>query len=197
MSVLEIILIGVALAMDAFALTIANCTTYKNGLTRAKEWAMPTAFGAFQFLMPVIGYYIGSFFSGYLEKISKFVTAGIFFVLATKIVLDNVKELKEIKEEEKEIAEGKIVNFTLGILMAQAVATSIDALMIGVTFSVSLSFSVFLASLIIGAVTFAIVTIALFIGKSLGKILGKYAQWAGAVILIALAIKNFMEWIIG
>lgn len=197
MSVWEIILIGVALAMDAFALTIANCTTYKNGLTRAKEWAMPAAFGAFQFIMPVLGFYIGSFFSGYLEKISKFVTAAIFFVLAIKIVFDNVKEMKEIKEEEKEIAEGKTVNFTLGILMAQAVATSIDALMIGVTFSVSLTFSVFLASLIIGAVTFAIVAVALFIGKSLGKILGKYAQWAGAVILIALAIKNLIEGIVG
>ena len=197
MSVYEIILIGVALAMDAFALTIANCTTYKNGLTKTKEWAMPVAFGLFQFLMPVIGYYVGNLFSSYLEKISKFITAGIFFILAIKIVIDNIKEMKEIKTEEEKEKKGKTVVFTFGILGAQAIATSIDALMIGVTFAIELTFSVFLASLIIGAVTFLIVAIALFIGKSLGKALGKYAQWIGAIILLALSIKNLIEGIVG
>ena len=64
MSVWEIIIIGVALAMDAFALTIANCTTYEKSLTPVKEWSMPTAFALFQFLMPVIGYFVGGIFAG-------------------------------------------------------------------------------------------------------------------------------------
>lgn len=196
MTDLEVILIGVALAMDAFALTIANCTTYKNTLTRAKEWSMPTAFALFQFLMPVIGFYIGSAFSGYLETISKFVTAAIFFVLSVKIVVDNVTEIKKSKNNEN-AEKPKDSVFTLGVLIMQAVATSIDALMIGVTFSVSLSFSVYIAAAIIGAVTFAIVALALLIGKSLGKMLGKYAQWVGAAILFALAVKAFIEGIIG
>lgn len=196
MTDLEVILIGVALAMDAFALTIANCTTYKNTLTRAKEWSMPTAFALFQFLMPVIGFYIGSAFSGYLETISKFVTAAIFFILSVKIVVDNVTEIKKSKNNEN-AEKPKDSVFTLGVLIMQAVATSIDALMIGVTFSVSLSFSVYIAATIIGAVTFAIVALALLIGKSLGKMLGKYAQWVGAAILFALAVKAFIEGIIG
>ena len=160
---------------------------------------MPAAFALFQFLMPVIGYYIGSALSGSLKSISKFVTAAIFFALALKIVIDNLKEAKSGKGEraETEKAADKTAAFTFGVLTAQAIATSIDALLIGVTFAVSLDFSVFLAALIIGAVTFAIVVAALYIGKSLGKILGRYAQWAGAVILLILAVKNLAEGIAG
>lgn len=200
MTIWEVVLIGVALAMDAFALTIANCTTYKDSLTKTKEWSMPVAFAVFQFLMPVIGYYIGSLFANSLEKASKYITAAIFFVLAIKIVVDNIAEIKsrkKVTEESENPSATKNTNFSYGILIMQAVATSIDALMIGVTLAVSISFSIFIASLIIGAVTFVIVTVALFIGKSLGKVLGKYAQWLGAVILLALAIKNLVEGIIG
>ncbi|MCQ2387084.1 MAG: manganese efflux pump MntP family protein [Clostridia bacterium] len=188
MSLLEIILVGVALAMDAFALTIANCTTYKNSLTRAREWSMPIAFAVFQFLMPVIGFYIGSIFSKYLEKVSVFITAGIFFLLAIKIVLDNIKEMsqnEEVKQSE----------FSFGILILQGIATSIDALAIGITFAVTLN-NPFIASLIIGLTTFIIVAVALYIGKSLGTLLGKYAQWAGAIILFCLAIKNLISGLI-
>ena len=171
MSVWEVVLIGVALSMDAFAITIANCATYKDTLNRKKEWAMPVAFAIFQILMPIIGYYIGSLFAEYISSAAKYVTAAIFFVLAAKIVIDNVKEAR--KEETEEKTAG---NFTLGIIALQAVATSIDALAVGVTFAVELEFSVFVAAGIIGAVTFTLVTAALFIGKFLGALLGKYAE---------------------
>ena len=72
--------------MDAFAITIANCATYKDTLNRKKEWAMPVAFAIFQILMPIIGYYIGSLFADYISSAAKYVTAAIFFALATKIV---------------------------------------------------------------------------------------------------------------
>ena len=196
MSVFEVILIGIALAMDAFALTVANCATYKNSLTKPKEWSMPIAFAIFQFLMPVTGYYIGSLFSSYISTASKFITAAIFFVLAAKIVIDNVKELNAPEKTETSSAE-RAAKFTVKVLLVQAVATSIDALAVGVTFATELGFSVFLASEIIGGVTFAIVAAALAIGKYLGKLLGKYATWLGALILLALAIKNLAEAIIG
>lgn len=196
MSVTEVVLIAVALATDAFALTVANCTTYKNSLTKPKEWAMPVAFAVFQFLMPVFGYYLGSLFSEYLSAASKYVTAAIFFVLAAKIVIDNVKELNAPEKTETSSAE-RAAKFTVKVLLVQAVATSIDALAVGVTFATELGFSVFLASAIIGGVTFAIVAAALAIGKYLGKLLGKYATWLGALILLALAVKNLAEAIIG
>lgn len=195
MSVLEIIAISVALAMDAFALTVANCATYEKTLSRKKEWSMPCAFAVFQFAMPVIGFYIGGLVSGFLQSFAKFLSAGIFFILAVKIVFDIIEEKR--KSEKEETITAKTQNFTLGVLIIQAIATSIDALAIGITFAaVTLPFSVFIAAGIIGVITFLIVMAALFIGKSLGKLLGKYAVWCGAVILFALAVKNLIEGLI-
>ena len=73
----EVILIGLAMAMDASALTIANCTTYRGKLNRLKEWAMPATFAAFQILMPIIGFYIGSTFAHFLTG-TDYLVAGIF-----------------------------------------------------------------------------------------------------------------------
>ena len=186
MTFFEIALIGVALAMDAFAITLANCTAYGNKVSRKKGWLMPTFFAIFQFLMPVIGFNVGSTFADKISNFAGYVVAGVFFILALKIVFDNLKG-----EEENE----KKKDFSIPLLLLQAVATSIDALIIGVTFSVSMA-SPFLASLLIGAVTFLIVAIALVFGKTLGKILGKYAEWVGAVILFAIAVKNLVQAII-
>ena len=195
MSVLEIIVIGVALAMDAFALTIANCTTYEKNLNRKKEWSMPLAFAAFQFLMPVLGFFLGGLVSEFLQSFAKFLSAGIFFILAAKIVFDIIEEKN--KPDTKTPVE-KPQTFTLGVLIIQAIATSIDAFAVGITFAAAtLPFSVFIAAGIIGIITFAIVAFALLIGKSLGKLLGKYAVWCGAIILFALAVKNLIEGIVG
>lgn len=190
MQLYEVILIGIALSIDACALTIANCTTYKKDLTRAKEWSMPVAFAVFQGLMPLIGYFIGSLFSSVLSSVAKFLTAAIFFVLAIKIVIDIIKENKEeiITNEHHQ----QKTNFTIGVVLLQAVATSIDALAVGVTF-INLTFSVYLAVAIIAGVTFAFVALALLFGKTLGKLFGKYAEWFGAGILFILAIKSLIE----
>ena len=71
-------------------------------------------------------------------------------------------------------------------------ATSIDALAVGVTL-INLTFSVYLAVLVIATVTFILVSIALIFGKTLGKLFGKYAEWVGAIILLALSIKSLIE----
>ena len=190
----DIILTGVALAMDAFALTIANCTTYKKDLNRLKDWSMPITFAIFQFLMPVIGFYIGSVFAGYLKSFAGYIATGVFFILALKIVLDNIREIKN-KNKGEEASEPSS-KFTFWVLIVQALATSIDALIIGAgDFAFSLS-SPFIASLIVGGITFIIVSVALLFGKYMGKLFGKYAEWAGAVILFALAVKNLVTAII-
>ena len=194
MDVLEIIVIGIALAMDAFALTVANCTTYEKNLTRKKEWSMPLAFACFQFLMPLLGFLLGGLVSDFLQSFTKFLSAGIFFILAVKIVLDIIAEKRD---SEKDAPDKTPQNFTIGVLIVQAIATSIDAFAVGITFAAAtLPFSVFIAAGIVGAITFAIVTLALFIGKSLGKLLGEYAVWCGAIILFALSVKNLIEGIV-
>ena len=194
MNILDIILIGVALSMDAFALTIANSTTYKESLNRKKEWAMPITFAIFQGVMPLIGYFIGSLFFSYVENYIGYITAVIFFILAGKIIFDIIKDAKEEKNGTNE-EDKKVHKFTVWILLIQAVATSIDALAVGVTL-VSSTISIYIAIAIIAGVTFALVSVALLIGKYLGSLLGKYATYVGAILLFALAVKNLIQAII-
>ncbi len=186
MNFFDVVLIGLALSMDACALTIANCTGYKTKLTKKQEWSMPVCFALFQGIMPLIGFFIGSIFTEQLKEISGYLSAGIFFILGAKIIYDMIRESRQ-KENENIRPE-----FTLGILLLQAVATSIDALLIGVTF-VGASISVYLSVLIIAGVTFLLVMAALIFGKYLGKLLGKYATWVGAILLFVLAIKSMAE----
>ena len=185
MNVWDVIAIGIALSMDACALAIANCTVYKNMLTKKQLFAIPTAFAIFQGLMPLIGFFIGNFFAKYLENFGGFLVAGVFYILSAKIVIDLIKESKE---EQK----CPCCKFSYGMLMVQAVATSIDALIVRVSFSLGIAINVYLAVGIIALTTFMLVLVACFLGKYLGKILGKYAEIAGAIILFILATKELI-----
>ncbi len=188
MNLLTVASIGVGLSMDACALTIANCTTFKNRLNKTQQWSMPVLFAVFQGLMPLLGYFIGTIFASYLISVKDFLIAGVFYALSIKIVADIIKEKRNCKDDSCEI-----VKFNYGLLLVQALATSIDALLIGVTMSLGLQTSIFVAVGLIAVITFALVTLALFIGKMFGKILGDYAQWAGAVILFVLATVNLIS----
>lgn len=197
MEILDIILIAIALSMDACALTISNCSTYKCELDRKKEWAMPIAFAIFQGIMPLIGFYIGSLFSSAIGKVADYLSASIFFFLSAKIIIDILKERREkicpINSSSEQEKQG---SFTFLVLIFQAIATSIDALAIGITF-IDLTISIFIAVLIISVITFMLVSVALIFGKSLGKLFGAYAEWVGAGILFILAVKSLIQAIIG
>ena len=95
MQLYEIILIGLVLSIDACAITIANCATYKGCLKKSQELSMPISFAVFQGIMPLIGFFIGYLFSAYIKTATKFITAAIFFLLALKIIIDIIKENKE------------------------------------------------------------------------------------------------------
>ena len=191
MEVIEIILIGVALSMDACAITIANCTTYKKTITLKQEWAMPIAFALFQGIMPLIGFFIGYLFSDLFLSISKYITAAIFLFLAGKIVFDVLKESKQ--EKACEYCQSRTAaTLSLAVIALQALATSIDALAVGITF-ISLKMHVVFAVLLIAFTTFTLVSLALIFGKKMGDLFGKYAEWIGAVILFILAIKSLIE----
>lgn len=192
MQLFDVILIGIALSIDACALTIANCATYGNSISKKKEWLMPILFALFQGVMPLIGYFVGYAFKGFIGTFTKYLSAGIFFVLALKIIIDIIKDAKSQRDIVEVGNQKKPTDLTLILLLIQALATSIDALAIGVTL-IDLSFSVFIAVLIISFVTLALVTLALLFGKYLGKLFGKYAEWVGAIILLILSIKALIE----
>lgn len=195
MNYYDISLIAVALAMDASTIAISNCTAYKDSLTRKKEFAMPILFAFFQALMPLIGFFVGNIFSSFLEQIAGYLSSAIFLLLSGKIVYDIIKEKNEsgctIKEQEKQ----KHAILTFSVLILQGVATSIDALIVGITL-VNLNFNILIAISIICFITFIMVWLAVIFGKKIGNVFGNYAEWVGAILLFILAIKSFLQTIL-
>lgn len=181
MSIVEIILIGIGLAMDAFAVSVCKGLAMKK-MDWKKASIIGLYFGAFQALMPVIGYFLGI---GFENKI-KIIDHWIAFILLSIIGGSMIKE--SFKENDKN-ADDKIDFKTMVIL---AIATSIDALAVGVTFAF-LSVNLPLAISIIGIITFIISAIGVKIGNVFG---GKYeakAEMTGGIILILLGLKILLE----
>lgn len=180
MGVLELILIAVGLAMDAFAVSVCK------GLSMSKmEWKKAVViglyFGGFQALMPLIGYVLGV---GFEDKI-KSLDHWIAFILLVFIGMNMIKEAFETKEESNDKIDFK----TMIIL---SIATSIDALAVGVTFAF-LNVNIMLAISLIGIITFIISMIGVKIGNVFGDKYETKAELAGGFILIFLGVKILLE----
>lgn len=186
MSVWEIILIGVALSMDAVAVSMTNGMTEPN-MKSGKALFTAFLFGLFQFLMPVVGYFCGKAFSALVEKIAPWISFVLLGLIGGKMIYDSFQ-----KEEAKPQSSG------LGKLLLQAVATSIDALAIGVTLlaaetAAGLPFSVWECALDIGAITFSLSLLAVFLGRKIGNRLSEQAELLGGIILVAIGLKILLE----
>lgn len=179
MSLVDILLIGVGLSMDAAAVSIANGLTYRS-LTPGQKLSMPLAFGLFQALMPILGFWAGSLFARFISRYAGITAFVILGIIGGKMVKDSFE-----REEDTCHVKG----FTPGVLLAQAVATSIDAFAVGVSFCAA-SVNIWLAAAVIGAVTFCCSLLAQLLGKLFGTRLGSRAQLLGGVILILIGIKN-------
>lgn len=143
MSVFEIVILGLALAMDAFAVTISNSFAYPK-ISRTRSLSMPLAFGFFQFLMPVAGFILGQLVSDFITQYAGIITFAILGFIGGKMIWDAFHE-----EEGEEASEQTL---TMPVLLFQAVATSIDALAVGVSFA-ALEVNVLTSSGIIGITT--------------------------------------------
>ena len=197
MNLYDVMLIAVALSMDAGAITISNCSVYKKSLNAKKQWAMPIFFAVFQGIMPLIGFFLGSLLTFIQGDFAGYLSSAIFFILSGKIFIDIIKDAKEktmnlseAKEEEK--TKQKVQNLTFLVLLLQGIATSIDALVIGITF-IELTIPIAIAVLVIAVITFIIVGLCVIFGKKLGNVFGKYADFVGAFILLGLAIKSLVQ----
>lgn len=177
MSIIEIILIGIALSMDAFAVCIASSMVYTN-MTVGKKLSMPVAFGLFQGMMPIFGFYLGSLFSALIEKCSGPISLLILGFIGVSMIREGLS-----KEEER---EDKTLTFK--VLIVQAVATSIDAFAVGVSFAAS-GANIWLSAPIIAITTFLLSLVAVFVGIKAGEKLGHNAEILGGLILIAIGIK--------
>ncbi len=180
MGLLELFVLAVGLSMDAFAVSI--CKGLSLGKIKAKHMCIAGAwFGGFQALMPLIGYFLGSFFA---ETITKY-DHWIAFVL---LVLIGGNMIKEAFGKEEELNNAMDVK-TMFLL---AVATSIDALAVGVTFAF-LQVQIVPAIIFIGAVTFAFSAVGIKIGSIFGTKYKSKAEFIGGVILILIGLKILLE----
>ncbi len=189
MNVIEIMLIGVGLSMDAFAVTISNMFVYRN-LSRARMFLMPLTFGLFQGIMPLIGYFAGTFFAETLSQYAGIISFLILGIIGGKMIWDALHDDPEQADELEEAQHAKTL--TIPTLLLQGAATAIDALFVGVSFA-AMSVNPFTSCSLIALTTFICVLIALLIGRRFGMLLGERAALVGGVVLILIGLKALIS----
>lgn len=190
MGIIELFLIGVGLSMDAFAVSIGNGLSMKKSDSKA-ALAIAFSFGLFQALMPLLGYFLGSAFEQVIKDFDHYIALIFLGFIGGKMIFDGIKEIREKKSGEAE--EKNAFKLSFGTLMIQAVATSIDALIVGVSFAALPNVNIWAAITLIGITTFAISLIGVFFGKKFGQLLGSKAEILGGIILVGIGLKVFIE----
>lgn len=194
MGLLEILMLGMALATDAFSVTISNTFAFDDHRF-SRLMRMPLFFGLFQFGMPLAGYFVGGIAAELIEKYAGIVSLVILGFIGSNMLYSGYKALKEDASEEDEEeaqqdAQQGATTLSYGKLVFQAVATAIDAFAVGVSFRAH-SVDILVASALFGIITAILCIIALFIGKKLGSLLGDRAEMVGGVMLILIGLKAF------
>lgn len=181
MSLLELFILAVGLSMDAFAVSVCKGLAMKQ-ITLKKAGIVGAWFGGFQALMPLIGWLLGSQFRSYITAIDHWIA----FVLLLFIGGNMVKESFDKSEES--------ANASLGfrLMLMLAIATSIDALAVGVTFAF-LEVNILWAVIFIGCITFTLSAVGVKVGSVFGMKYKSKAELAGGAILILMGAKILLE----
>lgn len=184
MGIIELLLIGVSLSMDAFAVAICKGLNMKK-VNKVHCGVIALFFGGFQALMPLLGWALGRQFESYITSIDHW----IGFILLALIGGNMIKESRQTEEEEVCETEEKLDIKELFLL---AIATSIDALAVGITFAF-LKVDIIPAVTIIGVTTFILSAIGVFVGNIFGSKYKSKAELAGGIILILIGVKILLE----
>jgi len=184
MGIGEIILIGVGLSADAFSVAVCKGLNMRK-LNLKHGYIIALFFGVFQAVMPLIGYLLGTGFSSYIEAIDHWIAFVLLAFIGGKMAVEAIRD-KGDDEEEKSDA------LNLGELTVMAVATSIDALAVGITFAF-LDVKIIPAAAIIGVTTFGLSLAGVLIGNKFGAKYKNKAELAGGIILILIGLKILLE----
>ena len=198
MNIVSIIFTAIALAMDAFAVSITKGMTLKS-LSKGIAIKIALFCGVFQAAMPLIGWILGIGFQDHIKAIDHWVALILLSILGGKMIYEFYKGRKEEKDEvndaEIEVSttlESDKDELSNKELTTLAIATSIDALAVGISFAF-LDVNIILSSLIIGVITFIICFIGVIAGKKIGGLFKDYAELIGGIILIIIGINIFNE----
>ena len=182
MNLLELLIVALGLSMDAFAVSVCKGLATPRVTLRhmliAGLW-----FGGFQALMPLVGYFLGSTFKEYIEAYDHWIA----FVLLAFIGFNMIREAIRGGEEQSD------ASFDIKTMFLMAVATSIDALAVGVTFALLPEVNIFAAVSSIGLITFSFSVIGVKIGNLFGAKYKSRAELAGGIILVLMGTKILLE----
>ena len=181
----ELLLLALGVSMDAFAVSICKGlamkkATIKEGLT-CGIW-----FGGFQAIMPLIGFFLGTLFASAIQAIDHWVA----FVL---LAIIGVNMLKEAFSKDCDCGEESDADLSVKTMFVMAVATSIDALAVGISLAMAGNVNIWTAVLLIGLFTCGMSTMGVKIGNVFGSRYEKKAQFAGGAILVLLGVKILLE----
>lgn len=181
----ELLLLAVGLSMDAFAVSVCKGLAMKKadwkGQTVCGAW-----FGGFQALMPLIGFFLGTLFAQAIEAFDHWVAFGL-------LALIGVNMLREAFGSDSCDCEEHSADLSVKTMFVLAVATSIDALAVGISLAMAGNVNIFLAVALIGVVTFILSAIGVKVGSIFGSRFEKKAEIAGGIILILLGVKILLE----
>lgn len=183
MSLFAIIGIAVGLAMDAFAVALSSSVIIGN-VTGRHVFRLGFHFGLFQALMPILGWLAGSSIQQYIYKWDHWIAFGLLSFIGIKAIIG---AFKPPEERSRRLDPSRGVS-----LITLSVATSIDALAVGLSFAM-LGVKIWYPALIIGLITGAITIIGIFIGKYVGRILGRPVEILGGLVLIAIGVSILIE----
>lgn len=194
--ILTAIGLGAGLAMDACAVSMSNGLTEPK-MKLGKIFTIAGFFGVFQIIMPIFGYLavtvlsatLGENFTRIFGYLVPWIALTLLLILGIKMIVEGIKEGKDSNKENEE----SVKKLTIGGLFVQAIATSIDALSVGVIYGNVVPLEAYTTFLIIGIVTFGISVAAVFIGKKFGTIFSNKATIAGGIILCAIGLEIFFS----
>lgn len=187
MGIGELFLLAVGLSMDAFAVSVCKGLAMKKATLKA-EATCGLWFGGFQMLMPVTGFFLGSLFAEAIEAFDHWVAFGLLVIIG----INMLKEALEKKDESGDDPE-KDADLSVRTMFLMAVATSIDALAVGISLAMVGSVNIWLAAAFIGICTCLLSALGVKIGNVFGSRYEKKAELAGGVILILLGVKILLE----
>ena len=181
----ELFLLAVGLSMDAFAVSVCKGlamprATFKGQMT-CGVW-----FGGFQALMPTIGFFLGAMFADAIVAFDHWIAFGLLAIIGANM-------LKEALENDCDCCEGHDADMSVKTMFVMAVATSIDALAVGISLAMAGNVNIWMAAVLIGITTCVLSAMGVKIGNIFGSRFEKKAEAAGGIILILLGLKILLE----
>lgn len=186
MGTFTLLLIALGLSMDAFAVSVSNGLCFKN-FKQSHAIISSLTFGIFQGLMPAIGFFAGTLFFDTISKLDHWIALILLGYIGFNMIIDAIKELKS-----KNLQSNEPQDYNTKTLFLQAIATSIDALAVGISFA-ALKINILTAATFICVITFICCLLGSLIGQKFGHLLQEKAKIFGGIILIFIGLKIFIE----